>query len=154
LELDNFYVSYTKEKKSYAASLSIKNVGNMSQNVTMHVKVTDLTPPFWAKLFSKYFSGYPQEFSRDLQVLRDDSLTSHFEFSKPPFGRLKVESWATYQNGSSTIAAEPVYLDVPVDSEIILLVVLAGTFLILLIAFLVVRKISRRKPKTHSKKKK
>lgn len=141
LEIEKFEVQHNPSKKLYTAVLTVKNSGNVSQNVTMTIRVTYLWD--WVKnipILKNFFQDFPVENVRDLQVLRGDSLTSNVEFPQPLFGRLKVEAEVLYDNKAQKLTVDPIYVDVPIDRSIIIICVLFIAFLVSLFALIILKR--------------
>lgn len=154
LEITKFTVDFNAEKKVYTASLTIKNSGNVSQELVVKMKVASLygwlnSIPWLKDLYQEF----PLENTRNLQVLRDDSLTSNFEFKKPFFGKFNVDGWVEYDQGAQTINAQSLELNVGLDMNVLILLILIMAFLIFLLAFLVVRKMENKEHKKKKRKK-
>lgn len=140
LEITKFFVEPNKEKSLYTAALSIKNSGNTSQDVVVKTKIINLYP--WLNnipFIKNYFQAFPIENERSFQVLRDDSLTSNFEFKKPLFGKFRVESSIIYNDKTQILAARPIELKIGLDMNMIILLVLICAFIVCVFAFSVLR---------------
>lgn len=147
LEIEKFEVSLNKEKKTYIASIVVKNSGNVSQNFIVHTKIENEYP-----LFNRIFPQFPMENERNLQVLRNSSFTSNFEFKKPFFGKLKASGSVEYENGAKILTASPIILSVPLDRNILILSILIAVFLVSVIFLFIAKKKYAAKKKSKKKR--
>lgn len=150
LEITDFKTKLDSKRKMYTVSTTIRNSGNISQEITIKTRVTNLYP--WLGYF---FKEYPLENSRNLQVLRDDSLISNFEFKKPFWGKLSAEGILEYDANSKILNADPETIRVPLDTNIMLLIILILLFLLCIATLLILKKYgAKKKKKKISKKRK
>lgn len=139
LEIEKFEARLDKERGAYIASLTVKNSGNTSRDIAIKTSVSALWP-YSSAVFKKFFGDFPIENERQLQVLRNDSFISNFEFRKPLFGKLNVAGAVSYENGAETLAAEPITIKVPLDRGIITLGALTAALIAFTLAFLFIRR--------------
>ncbi|MEK7529157.1 MAG: DUF916 domain-containing protein [Patescibacteria group bacterium] len=143
LSLENLSIDLDKEKKLYSTATTIKNEGNVSQDITINMAVENVTP-----LIGRFFKTFPIKNERNFQVLRGTSFTSNFEFPKPLIGKLSVKTEALYENKLQRLETAPLIFWVPPDRNVVILFVLIIVFAISLTAFITtIRKHGKSKKK-------
>lgn len=148
IEIDSLRATLDEARKVYVVSAAVKNSGNTSQDVTIKTRVTNEWP-----LLDRFFKNFPLDNERHLQVLRDSSLISNYEFPKPLFGKLQATASVGYDRDTKVLTAEPVVVYVPLDRNLLILCILAIVFIISLITLVVMRKHGSRKTKKTGRKK-
>lgn len=125
LALTKFTVVRDEAQHLIRVSLSLKNTGNVSVDASTDLTVAD-----------PLFSGNREVVHRDLQVLKDDELTTNFDITLPKIGILKFTPSISYQdsNGAGHNLSAPLTLWIIPWAETIavalgLLLVLAALFI-------------------------
>ncbi len=131
LAIDQLTLDYNSQNRTYTANITIKNLGNVSQDVVIDTTVNNALP--WLGWF---FKNFPLKNQRNFQVLRDTSFTSHFEFPRPLFGKFQALATATYDDGKQVLMASPAIITVMPEKNVIILALLV----LASIAFFVARK--------------
>lgn len=147
IEIEKFTVDVIEEKNVYVASLVVKNSGNVSQDVIMKVSVKNLYPALarWP-IVKKWFAQFPFTNERNMQVLRDSSLASNVEFSRPPFGKLSVAGEMIYENenGTKTLKTQELVIAVPWDRNLALLLIFSAAFIVLVISLFLLKRYAKK----------
>lgn len=140
LELQPIKTLINERANKLIMQTTVENKGNVSSDLAINVKITDVSPSFLSK-FVKTLQEFPVENTKNLQVLRNDTLVSSYEIPKPLMGKLQIEAWVDYENdGTKTLRAEPVVIYVWPSNDILLLIAFALGFLTFFVAWRKMRK--------------
>ena len=137
LEIENVQVEVDEAKNLVVVTTSVKNTGNVSQNVTVQNELSSLSPLLMASVLGTVH--YPVMNEKNLQVLRDDALIVRVEFPKPLWGKLNVQTRVKYGNGQM-LTADPIAINVPLSWKLIIFLAMVMAFLASLAGLLALKK--------------
>lgn len=146
LEIEKLDSELDQIKKQYVAHFVVKNSGNVSQDITVNFRVENAYA-----FFNRLFKEFPIERQQRLQVLRNSSLTTNFDFPKPLFGKLTMTGSIEYDNGQKILTAPATEFFVPVDGNILILIILVVVLIGFCILLIILKRHDKEKKSKSSK---
>ncbi|MFH0820502.1 MAG: DUF916 domain-containing protein [Candidatus Peregrinibacteria bacterium] len=137
LEIDKVTVEVDEERNVIVVTTSVKNTGNVSQNVAIKNEVSNLSPRLMASALGAV--RYPIVNEKNLQVLRDNTLAERFEFEKPLWGKLEVKTQVAYGDGK-VLTAAPMTINVPLSWKLVILLSMIVAFLASMVGLIALKK--------------
>lgn len=107
IRIKRFEITLNRDTRKGVVATSVTNEGTISKAVTVKTDIEHAYP-----IFGRIWKKLPQNNARELQVIRDDELVSHFEFDLPWFSYAVFHSQVEYLGLDGTvqnISSEPIY---------------------------------------------
>ena len=107
IKISGFDVTIDRDTRKGVVATSVTNEGTVSKAVTVKTDIEHVYP-----IFGRIWKKLPQNNARELQVIRDDELVSHFEFDMPWFAYAVFKTHVEYtdlEGKIQSITTEPVY---------------------------------------------
>ena len=107
IKISHFDVTLDRDTRKGVVATSVTNEGTVSKAVTVKTDIEHVYP-----IFGRIWKKLPQNNARELQVIRDDELVSHFEFDMPWFAYAIFKSHVEYtdlEGKTQSITTEPIY---------------------------------------------
>jgi len=149
LQIENVKTEVDEVRNVVIVTTSIKNTGNVSENVQVKNEISSLSPWLMASVLGA--TPFPLVNEKSLQVLRDNALSTRFEFPKPLWGKLNVQTQILYGNGQ-VLTADPLTINVPLSWKLIILLAFFAAFVASMTGLLALKKYGYATAKKSSKK--
>ncbi len=107
IEISQFEVELNRETRKGVTASSVTNQGSISKSVLVKTAIEHAYP-----FFDSLWKQFPQNNVRELQVIRNDELVSHFEFDLPWFTYARFQSSVEYTNlngEQQSLESDPIY---------------------------------------------